>query len=52
MLLLQPKAPCDDDNMMAGAEGEPSNVEETAEDQTHVGSLQDDAEADAERAEV
>jgi hypothetical protein len=40
--------------MVATAEGEPSNVEETTEDQTHMGSLQDDVEAiaDAERAEV
>jgi hypothetical protein len=39
---------------MAGVEGEPLNVEETVEAQTHTGSLQDDAEADAdaERAEV
>jgi hypothetical protein len=54
MLLFQLEAPGDDDNMMAGVEGEPLNVEETAEGQTHAGSSQDDAEADAdvERAEV
>jgi hypothetical protein len=54
MLLFQPEALCDDDNVMAGAEGEPSNVEETVKGQTHVGSPQDDAEADAdaERDEV
>jgi hypothetical protein len=53
-LLFQSKAPGDDDNVMAGAEGEPLNIEEIAESQTHAGSLQDDAEADvdAERAEV
>jgi hypothetical protein len=40
--------------MMAGAEGEPSNIEETAEGETHAGTSQDDAEVDAiaERAEV
>jgi hypothetical protein len=38
MLLFQPEAPGDDDNMMAGAEGEPSNVDETVEGQTHAGS--------------
>jgi hypothetical protein len=40
--------------MVAAAEGEPLNVEETAKGQTHAGSPQDDAEVDAngERAEV
>jgi hypothetical protein len=40
--------------VMAGAEGEPSNIEETAEGETHAGTSQDDAEVDAiaERAEV
>jgi hypothetical protein len=54
MLLFQLEAPSDDDNRMAGAEGEPSNIEEITEDQTHVGSPQGDAkaDADAERAEV
>jgi hypothetical protein len=54
MLLFQPEAPGNDDNVMASAEGEPSNVDETAESQTHTGSPQDNAEADAdaERAEV
>jgi hypothetical protein len=54
MLLFQPEAPGDDDNVMAGAVGEFSNVEETAEGQTHAGSPQDNAEADVdtERAEV
>jgi hypothetical protein len=54
MLLSQLKAPGDDDNVMAGAEGEPLNIEEIVESQTHACSLQDDAEADvdAERAEV
>jgi hypothetical protein len=53
-LLFQSEAPCDDDNMVAAAEGEPSNVEDTAEGQTHAGSPQDNAEADADakRAEV
>jgi hypothetical protein len=39
---------------MAGAEGEPSNVHETIEGQSHDGSPRDDAKADvdAERAEV
>jgi hypothetical protein len=54
MLLFQPEAPGDDDNVMASAVGEFSNVEETAEGQTHVGSPQDNTEADVdtERAEV
>jgi hypothetical protein len=39
---------------MAGAEGEPSNIEETAEGETHASTPQDDAEVDAiaERDEV
>jgi hypothetical protein len=54
MLLFHPEAPGDDDNVMAGAKGKPSNIEETTEGQTHVGSPQDDTEvdADAKRAEV
>jgi hypothetical protein len=38
MLLFQLEAQGDDDNMIAGAEGEPLNIEETAEGQTYVGS--------------
>jgi hypothetical protein len=54
MLLFQPEALGDDDNVMAGAEGEPLNIEESAEGEIHAGSPQDDAkaDADAERAEV
>jgi hypothetical protein len=54
MLLFQPEDLADDDNVMAGAEGEPSNADETTEGQTHVGSPRDDTETnvDAERAEV
>jgi hypothetical protein len=54
MLLFHPEAPGNDDNVMAGAKGKPSNIEETTEGQTHVGSPQDDTEvdADAKRAEV
>jgi hypothetical protein len=53
-LLFQSEAPRDDDNMVVVAEGEPSNVEDTAEGQTHAGSPQDyaEADADAKRAEV
>jgi hypothetical protein len=54
MLLFQPEALSDDDNVMAGGEGEPSNVDKIVEGQTHAGSPRGDAEADvdAERAEV
>jgi hypothetical protein len=54
--LFQPDAPSGGDDMavMAGAEGEPSEIEEIIEDQIQVESPQKDvkADADAERAEV
>jgi hypothetical protein len=54
--LFQSEAPGDGDDTaaVATAQGEPSDVEEIAEGQTHADTLQGDAEADvdAERAEV
>jgi hypothetical protein len=52
--LFQLEAPGDGDDMVATAEGETLDIEETAEDQTQAGSSQEDAEANvgAERAEV
>jgi hypothetical protein len=37
MLLFQLEAPSNDDNVMAGAEGKPSNVDETVEGRTYAG---------------
>jgi hypothetical protein len=54
--VFQSEAPGDGDDMavVAGAEGEPSEIEEITEDQIQAKSPQKDAEADAdvERAEV
>jgi hypothetical protein len=54
--LFQPEAPGDGDDtvVVAGDEGEPSEIEEITEDHIQAESLQKDAEvdADAKRAEV
>jgi hypothetical protein len=52
--MFHPEAPSDGDDVAATIEGEPPNVEETAEGQIHAGSPQEDVEADvdAERDEV
>jgi hypothetical protein len=52
MLLFQLEALSDDDNVIAGGEGEPSNVDKIVEGQTHAGSPRDDAEADVDAEEL